>query len=88
MVVYNTYIFSSVIEVIIILIFAIFFVYKREETLGKAIRLATSSILLFITVFQLPMEVKLGKPYNLTFIMIIIWFALAIITVAKFHQKE
>ena len=88
MVVPDVYVISTVIELVIILIFGFFFVFKRGTTLAKAMRLATSSILLFINIFQLPTEAQLGMPYNMTILLTIFWFALAMITVVKFHQED
>ena len=74
----DIYAISSMIELIALLIFGIFVFVKREETLSRIMRLITSSILLIINVFQIPMEIQIGRSYTLTIIFIFIYFADAI----------
>ena len=71
---FDIYAVLNVVELIVVLIFGVFIFYKRNETLGRVMRLITSSILLIINVFQIPMEIQLDKSYGLTIFLIILWF--------------
>ena len=70
----DVYAVLNVIELIVVLIFGVFIFVKREETLGKTMRLITSAILLIINVFQIPMQIQIGESYTLTIILIFLWF--------------
>ena len=71
---FDIYAVLNVVELIVVLIFGVFIFYKKNETLGRVMRLITSSILLIINVFQIPMEIQLDKSYGLTIFLIILWF--------------
>lgn len=71
---FDIYAVLNVVELIVVLIFGVFIFWKRNETLGRVIRLITSSILLIINVFQIPMEIQMDKSYGLTIFLIILWF--------------
>ena len=71
---FDIYAVLNVVELIVVLIFGVFIFFKRQETFNKVIRLITTSILLIINVFQLPMEIQMDKSYGLTIFLIIIWF--------------
>ena len=71
---FDIYAVLNVVELIVVLIFGVFIFYKRNETLGRVMRLITSSILLIINVFQITMEIQLDKSYGLTIFLIILWF--------------
>ena len=75
---FDIYEVLNVVELIVVLIFGVFIFYKRKETFNKVIRLITTSILLIINVFQLPMEIQMDKSYGLTIFLIIIWFVNAL----------
>ena len=70
----DVYAVLNVIELIVALIFGVFIFVKRDETLGKTMRLITSAILLIINVFQIPMQIQIGESYTLTIILIFLWF--------------
>ena len=70
----DVYAVLNVIELIVVLIFGVFIFVKRDETLGKTMRLITSAILLIINVFQIPMQIQIGVSYTLTIILIFLWF--------------
>ena len=70
----DVYAVLNVIELIVVLIFGVFIFVKRDETLGKTMRLITSPILLIINVFQIPMQIQIGESYTLTIILIFWWF--------------
>ena len=70
----DVYAVLNVIELIVVLIFGVFIFVKRDETLGKTMRLITSAILLIINVFQIPMQIQIGESYTLTIILIFLWF--------------
>lgn len=71
---FDIYAVLNVVELIVLLIFGVFIFFKRQETFNKVIRLITTSILLIINVFQLPMEIQMDKSYGLTIFLIIMWF--------------
>lgn len=71
---FDIYAVLNVVELIVVLIFGVFIFFKRQETFNKVIRLITTSILLIINVFQLPMEIQMDKSYGLTIFLIIMWF--------------
>lgn len=71
---FDIYAVLNVVELIVVLIFGVFIFFKRQEIFNKVIRLITTSILLIINVFQLPMEIQLEKSYGLTIFLIIMWF--------------
>ena len=70
----DVYAVLNVIELIVVLIFGVFIFVKRDETLGKTMRLITSAILLILNVFQIPMQIQIGESYTLTIILIFLWF--------------
>ena len=70
----DVYAVLNVIGLIVVLIFGVFIFVKRDETLGKTMRLITSAILLIINVFQIPMQIQIGESYTLTIILIFLWF--------------
>ena len=70
----DVYAVLNVIELIVVLIFGVFIFVKRDETLGKTMRLITSAILLIINVFQIPMQIQIGESYTLTIILIFLCF--------------
>lgn len=70
---FDIYAVLNVVELIVVLVFGVFVFFKRRETLGKVIRLITTSVLLIINVFQIPMEIHLEKSYAMTIFLIIIW---------------
>ena len=70
----DVYAVLNVIKLIVVLIFGVFIFVKRDETLGKTMRLITSAILLIINVFQIPMQIQIGESYTLTIILIFLWF--------------
>ena len=74
----DVYAVLNVIELIVVLIFGVFIFVKRDETLGKTMRLITSAILLIINVFQIPMQIQIGESYTLTIILIFLWFVYAL----------
>ena len=76
---FDIYAVLNVVELIVVLIFGVFIFFKRQETFNKVIRLITSSILLIINVFQLPMEIQLEKSYDFTIFLIIMWLLNALI---------
>ena len=71
---FDIYEVLDVVELIVVLIFGVFIFFKRQETFNKVIRLITTSILLIINVFQLPMEIQMDKSYGMTIFLIIMWF--------------
>lgn len=75
---FDIYAVLNVVELIVLLIFGVFIFFKRQETFNKVIRLITTSILLIINVFQLPMEIQMDKSYGLTIFLIIMWFIIAL----------
>lgn len=75
---FDIYAVLNVVELIVLLIFGVFIFFKRQETFNKVIRLITTSILLIINVFQLPMEIQMDKSYGLTIFLIIMWFIYAL----------
>ena len=75
----DVYAVLNVIELIVVLIFGVFIFVKRDETLGKTMRLITSAILLIINVFQIPMQIQIGESYTLTIILIFLWFVDALL---------
>lgn len=74
----DVYAVLNVIQLIVVLIFGVFIFVKRDETLGKTMRLITSAILLIINVFQIPMQIQIGESYTLTIILIFLWFVYAL----------
>ena len=74
----DVYAVLNVIKLIVVLIFGVFIFVKRDETLGKTMRLITSAILLIINVFQIPMQIQIGESYTLTIILIFLWFVYAL----------
>ena len=74
----DVYAVLNVIKLIVVLIFGVFIFVKRDETLGKTMRLITSAILLIINVFQIPMQIQIGESYTLNIILIFLWFVYAL----------
>lgn len=75
---FDIYEVLNVVELIVVLIFGVFIFFKRKETFNKVIRLITTSTLLIINVFQLPMEIQMDKSYGMTIFLIIMWFVNAL----------
>lgn len=66
--------FLNVIKLSVILIFGVLIFVKRNETPGRHMHLIASFILLVINVFQIPMQVQIGKSYTRTIILVFLWF--------------
>lgn len=64
------------IEIIATLVFGVFlFTTNRNKTLSNIIQLICSIIFVSINVFQIPMQIQLGKSTNMSFLIIFIFFA-------------
>ena len=77
---FDIHLVLGVIELICCLVLLVLTFVFNKKTWSRVTRLILTSILVFINVAQLPMEVLIGKSYGLTIASIVIWFLLAIYT--------
>ena len=76
MVISIIYVVLIVIQTISLFVFGVFlFTTNRNKTLSNIIQLICSIILFIINVFQIPMQIQLGKSTNMSFLIIFIFFA-------------
>ena len=71
---FDIYELLNIIEVIVSLVYLFFIFFRRSETWNKVLRLCFASALMLINLFQISMEVQLGKSYGFTIFLVILCF--------------
>ena len=77
---FNIYEVLSVINLIVCLVYFPFIFFRRNETWNRVLRLSLMSVSMLINLFQIPMEVQMGKSYVLSIVIVILWFSNALMT--------
>ena len=83
---FDIYELLNIIEVIVSLVYLFFFFFRRSETWTKVLRLCFASALMLINLFQISMEVQLGKSYGFTIFLVILWFINALVQTVELSR--
>lgn len=85
---FNIYEVLSVVVLSGDICFLIFNFVHRNETWNKVLRLSLSSGMFLINLFQIPMQIQMDESYAGSFVLVILWFIIAVFIGSEFGEDS
>lgn len=73
---------------IVLVVCAILLFIMRKASSRRMILMAMASILHFITLIEIPVQIQLGKPYGVSIVVVIAWFFCAMLVMYKLGTNK
>ena len=85
---FDIYAVLDFVELIVCIVYLPFIFFRRNETWNSVLRLSLASALLFINLFQIPMEIQMDKSYVMSIVLVSLWFINALTLSFKLGRDD